>query len=243
VTLGFIAIVLGILFVAVGSRVTAPGDPRKISHAHTTGHHLRFGWNAFRAHRTGFIAGTLLLFVSWVILEFLVVALTHSRIRGTPFINLALHLIFLVAFGALLARLYGMALDVVDGRRTEAANAGAAVRQGIAVLVCALSYALIVASGLVLLVIPGVYVAVRYAPWLHFAVTSHIRDTMESLRRAGALTKGQWLLVGSHVLACLLANIGGAALLGIGLLISFPVALLATASLFRTLEHPTSGVA
>lgn len=170
-------------------------------------------------------------------------AVTRSQILGAAVINLALHAAFLVAFGALLARLYALALAVVDGAPTNTTPSVSPVRRGIAVSACALLYSVLVAGGLVLLVFPGVYAAVRYAPWLHIAVNAEPRDISQSMRRAAALTKGHWLQVAGFVLVCLLINLGGSALLGIGLLVTVPVSLLASASLFRALERPTSGVA
>ena len=41
------------------------------------------------------------------------------------------------------------------------------------------------------------------------------------------------------LLAALALNLAGAALLGLGLLISFPVSLLAVASFYRALQDPT----
>ncbi len=84
--------------------------------------------------------------------------------------------------------------------------------------------------------LPGVYVAVRYCLFGHVIAASE-SSAVEALREAGALTLGRWWAMGRFLAVVLAINVAGAALLGLGLLVSFPVSLLATASLYRTLER------
>jgi uncharacterized membrane protein len=57
------------------------------------------------------------------------------------------------------------------------------------------------------------------------------------LRDAAALSRGRWWTVCVVMLMALLLNLAGAAFLGLGLLITFPVSLLAKSDLYRSLQR------
>jgi uncharacterized membrane protein len=89
--------------------------------------------------------------------------------------------------------------------------------------------------GLALLVLPGVYIAVRYALF-GYVIASRPVSGLEALRQAAKVSEGKrWRLLGLLLIALGL-NLAGAALLGVGLMISFPVSLLAAANFFRDLQ-------
>jgi len=95
-------------------------------------------------------------------------------------------------------------------------------------------YSLIVAVGLLLFVIPGIILAVRYLFFSYFVVEKRARP-VEALAQSSAATEGvRWDLF-VFVLALLLLNIVGALLLLIGLLITVPISYLAAARVYRTL--------
>lgn len=95
-------------------------------------------------------------------------------------------------------------------------------------------YSLIVAVGLVLFVIPGIILAVRYLFFGYFVVEKGARP-VAALAQSSAATEGvRWDLF-VFVLVLLLLNILGALLLLIGLLITVPVSYLASARVYRTL--------
>jgi hypothetical protein len=85
---------------------------------------------------------------------------------------------------------------------------------------------------------PGVYIAVRYALFGHILASRRVSG-LETLREAGALSQGRWWKVCCFLLLLLALNLAGAALLGLGLLVSFPVSLLAASSFLRTLQRLT----
>jgi hypothetical protein len=60
-----------------------------------------------------------------------------------------------------------------------------------------------------------------------------------ALRKAAALARGSWASLDALFLIAFLLNIAGMALLGIGLVISFPVSLLAIAGFYRSLQPAT----
>jgi hypothetical protein len=197
--------------------------------------HFRIAWVAFKAYPRLFVLSMLILFGAWGSLELAVVAV--HRWGVIP--NLALHLAFLVLFSGLMVGIQSMALQVVDGFVPTLRSLFAVLERGPSFLFALCLYIAAVACGLLLLVVPGVYLAVRYAPFGHVIASRQVSG-LEALREAGALTQGRWWKVCSFMLLLLALNLAGAALLGLGLLITFPVSLLAASSFLR--EGATSVV-
>ena len=171
------------------------------------------------------------LFGSWVILELGVVAL-HS-LGLVPW--LALHVAFLIVFSGLIVGIQAMALQAVDGAAPSVSSLPGMLKRGPAYLIALCLYCAAVTCGLLLLVVPGVYLAGRFA-FFGCVISSQEASAVKALRAAGALARGRWWNVCGFVFLLLTLNLVGAALLGIGLLVSFPLSLLASASFFRSLE-------
>jgi uncharacterized membrane protein len=201
--------------------------------------HFRTGWRAFRAQPGVFVASLLILFASWAALEVSVIALHRFGVV----LDVLLHLAFLVVFSGLAAGLVAIALEVLSERKGSLETLFSLLARGPRVLLGACLYLLGTVAGLILLVVPGIYLAVR---WALFGMVLATRDAtaVESLRAAGSLSEGRWPAMCGFLARVLLLNLAGAAVLGVGLLVTVPVTLLATGSLFRTLEaarNPGSG--
>jgi hypothetical protein len=194
--------------------------------------HFRIAWAEFKAHWRVFVIAELILFGSWVSLELAVVAV-H---RWGMFPSLALHLGFLFLFSGLMVGIQSIAQQAVDGFVPSLRSLPAMLDRGPSFLLALCVYGVGVVCGFLLLVAPGVYVAVGYAPFGHIIASRRVSG-FEALREARALSRGRWWNVCSFLLLLLALNLAGAALLGVGLLVSFPVSLLAASSFFRTLQH------
>jgi uncharacterized membrane protein len=101
-------------------------------------------------------------------------------------------------------------------------------------LVATISYSLIVGFGLLLLVIPGLMFAVRFAFYGYFVVDRDV-GPHEALAQSETATQGARLDLFLLGLLLIVLNVLGAMLLFIGLLISIPVSTLAVARAYRTL--------
>jgi uncharacterized membrane protein len=97
-----------------------------------------------------------------------------------------------------------------------------------------LLYALIVAGGTILLIVPGIIFAVRYA-FYGYAIVDRGAQPVESMAQSAAATKGVWWNVSLFGLVLILLNILGAMLLGVGLLLTAPTSALASAWVYRRL--------
>jgi hypothetical protein len=194
--------------------------------------HLRIAWCAFEAHWRVFVLATLVLFGAWAGLELAVATLHRLGVA----LNVVLHLAFLVLFSGLMVGFHGIALQAIEGRAPTLKDLTGLLARGPTVLLAWCLYCLAVAAGLVLLVVPGVHIAVRYSLFGH-VLASRQASALDALREAGSLAQGRWWALCRCLLAVAALNLAGAAILGLGLFISLPVGLLATASLFRALQR------
>ena len=99
-----------------------------------------------------------------------------------------------------------------------------------------LPFALIVAGGLVLLIVPGVVWAVTYgfAPLL---CAAEGLAPVEALRESRRLTRGHRGSLLVFALFCVGANLLGALALGVGLFVTVPTTLIATVHVLRRLQQ------
>jgi uncharacterized membrane protein len=193
--------------------------------------HFKIAWAACKAHWNVFVLSVFVLLGSWAILEVAVTLV--SRWGVIP--NLALHAIFLFFFSGLLVGIHGMALKAVRGSIPTLRTLTAMLDRGPSFLLALCVYLVATLCGLALLVLPGLYIAVRYALF-GYVIASRPVSGLEALRQAARLSEGKrWRMLGLLLIGAAL-NLAGAALLGVGLVISFPVSLLAAASFFRSLQ-------
>jgi hypothetical protein len=194
--------------------------------------HFQNAWKAFKSYPRVFIISMLTLFASWVTLEIAVISLQRLGVV----VWLILHLAFFVLFSGLMAGLHRLALETMNGKVPELANLTALLGRGPTFLLAFCIYSAAVIAGLVLLIIPGIYLAVKYALFGQVLAATGTTAT-QALRGAAALSDGRWWTVFLLLLSAMLLNLAGAAFLGIGLFLTFPVSLLAISDLYRTLPQ------
>lgn len=94
----------------------------------------------------------------------------------------------------------------------------------------------LVALGTILLVIPGIFLALSFMFVSYVVVDEHL-SLNKALKRSYALATGvRWKLLGFVIVVGLL-NIVGIALLGVGFLVTMPVSGLASMHLYKSLKH------
>jgi uncharacterized membrane protein len=195
--------------------------------------HFQNAWKAFKSYPRVFLISMLILFGSWAALEVAVVALQRFGVV----VWLILHLAFFVFFSGLMVGLHRIAQETVDGKAPKLANLTSLLGRGPTFLLAFCIYSAVVLVGLAFLVVPGIYVAVRYALFGQVLATTST-TAPQALRDAAALSDGRWWTLFPLVLMAILLNLAGMAFLGLGLLITFPVSLLATSDLYRSLQQP-----
>lgn len=180
-----------------------------------------------------------LIALMWGVLESLVIG--FSTAPGS-FAHAVLHLLWFAAMSFPESAMLRVASSVSDRGSWARADITGTMRVVPAFTLTKFLYLGAVVLGLALLVVPGLYVAGRYGVWGFV----HVRESagpLGALVRAQELSAGlRWRLLGFGLLATLL-NLVGAAVLGLGLLITIPWTILAAARIDQQLRQDTGGAA
>lgn len=102
-------------------------------------------------------------------------------------------------------------------------------------IVASILYGLLVGIGLLLLVVPGVYFALKYQFYPFFIVTKNA-GILESGKLSAEATKGLKLQLLGYCLVAFLIVVAGALALFVGLLVAIPVVSIAYAYVFNKLK-------
>jgi uncharacterized membrane protein len=193
---------------------------------------FRFAWRAL-AQRFGLFAAILLTFAAaWVVLEVVVVYGQHFGIV----LWAVAHVAFLVFFAGLEAGLASVCLALYDGDAPTIASAFAHLALGPKLLAGQIIYLLLVVAGLALLVVPGIYLAARFALF-SFRLVDGESNLVAAFRQSAALSKGALGQLSLLITALLLLNVLGAAVLGLGLFVTVPLSVLIMATVYRQLTR------
>jgi uncharacterized membrane protein len=128
-----------------------------------------------------------------------------------------------------------MALKTVDDRTPQVGDLFASLSLGPAYLLALCIYCAAVSLRFALLIVPGIYLAIRYCLFAQI-ITDKSARPLVALRDAAVLARGNWWQLGAWFLIALLLTTAGVVTLGLGLVISFPVSLLAIAGFYRSLQ-------
>jgi hypothetical protein len=197
--------------------------------------HFHTGWRLFKARAVVFVFSMILLFLSGIVLKTALLILHRSDFA----IWLVILLAWLFLCSGMIVGLHVMALKSVDGRIPQVADLFASLGLGPAYLLALCIYCAAVSLGFALLIIPGIYLAIRYCLFAQI-ITDKSAGALAALRDAAALARGNWSQLGALFLIAFLLNVAGAAILGLGLVISFPVSLLAIAGFYRSIRPATA---
>lgn len=204
-----------------------------MTHSFSIEEALRFGWHKTREHSS---------LVFQVVLTILALQVATSVVQNTigqtPLGILAI--IVLSVLGVFLgAGAMHIALKLAHGTHAHYRDIMPPFTLVWPYFLSGLLAGLATLAGLILLVIPGIYLALRFS-MARFAVLEGARP-VESLRKSTHITRGhRWHLLGFFLVLALL-NIVGAILLLVGLLITLPVSAFAYAHVYLKLKGHHAG--
>ena len=128
-----------------------------------------------------------------------------------------------------------IALKVIDGQKPKLEDLYKSYPLFVNYLLASILVGLMVVAGLILLVIPGIYLALKYQFTLFLVVDKKMK-VMDAIKKSGEMTEGKLMdLLGLALVAILITMLGALAL-GVGLLVSTPVTMLAYAYVYRQLS-------
>jgi hypothetical protein len=178
---------------------------------------IRRGWALFREDPGAFIGFTALSFVGLAVLS-------HVPLGGP---------LLAMASGPLWAGLYFVGLARLSGERpTDFSDFFAGFGRFLPLLLAGLLTSLFIAAGLVLLVVPGVYLAVAYLFTLPLIVDRGI-DFWQAMELSRKTVTRRWFSFTGFALLLFLINLAGVLVVVVGLLVSVPVSFLAIAAAYR----------
>lgn len=159
---------------------------------------------------------------------------------GSPYAQPHTHpLISLISWTASLFLQIGLtraSLNIVSGEEATVATLFSQGDKWLKSMGATILYFLMVAVGLVLLIVPGIYLALRFVMYQH-AIVDRNMGIREALQYSADLTKNNVFSVLGLGLLCLLAVIAGTIALLVGLVYAVPVVTLAFSLAYRSLQY------
>ncbi len=196
------------------------------------GEAIRFGWETTKSN-LGFFIG--LFFILFLIAAFLGY-FASSFEEPSPMLSLLFNIGSTVFNVIASIGLIMVALKFYNGEKGESGDffrfTGSLLLRFLA---GSFLLGFIVSLGLLLLVVPGIILAIKFQFYNYFIVEKDM-GPIEALKASWVLTTGvKWELFLFALLLGLI-NIAGALALGVGLLITLPISLMATAYVYRKLS-------
>ena len=132
-------------------------------------------------------------------------------------------------------------LNIVSGKPVDIAMLfGEGRKLGSAILATIL-YVLMVMGGLVLLVVPGIYIALRFGQYKNAIVDKDL-GAIDALKYSAKITQGNVLNLFGFGIVCFLIIIAGLLALVVGLIVAIPVTFLASFVAYRWLQYGRASI-
>lgn len=194
------------------------------------GDYFSRGWEIFKAKALLFVLFTLLLVVIQIVISILPAPIGTRGEDGAS--GGILSLAFNIVAPALTAGYYFVAFQIARNRDAVFNDFFQGFNKFLPIFLVSLVSTILTAIGFVLLVLPGVYLAVAYlfAQPLVIDKSADFWQAMETSRRL--ITK-KWFSFFGLLLLIFLLNFGGAILLGVGLLVTIPLSVCIIAAAYE----------
>lgn len=197
------------------------------------GEYISQGWELFKKNIGGYIGFTIVL----VVLSLIFAQINRS---ASPLGSV----ISLVVTGPLTAGWYIVAFKQLRSRPPEFGDFFKGFNNFLPFFLVYLITGILISLGLVLLILPGIYLAVAYIFAMPFAVAQRM-DFWSAMEASRKLITKNWFSFFGFVLVLFLINVVGALLLGVGLLVTIPLSVCATAAAYADIvglsELPLAG--
>jgi uncharacterized membrane protein len=192
---------------------------------------LKEAWELFKKN-LNLLLGLIGVYLAYYIAQWLISYLFGN----TPLASL-LSLIFAILFLAIQLGAYNMILKLVDGKNAVLKDLYTYPNLTMKVVknvVAGFLVGLAVVGGLILLIIPGIYIAVRLMFFTYYIIDKDA-GIIDSLKMSWELTKNGVMNLFLLALIFLAINFVGAILV-VGLAVTMPLTFLATALLYRKFQ-------
>ena len=195
---------------------------------------LQYGWNVMKAHFWFFVG---VLIVAWAIawVPHIIANVLQEESAG---LSLLFRIVGWVADIIVSIGLITIALKFMDDKEPKFEDLFSFKPFFWKYLGAAILTGLVVCAGFILLLIPGIYWALKFQFFGYFVVEQGC-DPVEAMRKSSRITKSvKWKLFGFGIVLAVI-NIVGAICLLVGLFVTIPTTLLAYSSVYRKLFGQT----
>lgn len=192
---------------------------------------LLFGWNTFKKDWKFLIT----IFIAVWVISAILSNIVSSVYENASYVGIIPQLLAYVVNAILALGIVKIMLDLTDKKTHSWRSLYLEYPKTIRYILATILYAVIVVGGLILLVIPGIYFAVKYQFYAYFIVDKDM-GVMDSLKKSASITKGSLMNLFLFGLISAVLSILGLLVFGIGLLVVIPVLSIASAYIFRKLE-------
>jgi uncharacterized membrane protein len=192
---------------------------------------LKYGWETFKTNVPFFIGFMVVLGLLTVVPDYIAEKIFAPRSVGLVLVKIVLRLIGLV-LGMASTRI---SLDIHDYGQPDLSRIESIVPQIGSYLVGKIIYGLAVLVGLVLLIIPGIVVAYMFL-YVGYLIIDRGLGPIAALSESRVVTDGYKMDLFLFSLVVALVNIVGVVCLFVGLFVTIPVTLMASAYVYRRLS-------
>lgn len=196
---------------------------------------LALGWDTMKQNLWFFVG---ILIVSWLLTGIPSTAADNLQ-EDAAGIALFLRIIQVVLQTIVSIGLINIQLKFLEGQKPEFGELFKFQKHFWRFLGASILYGLLVVAGFLLLIVPGVYWAIKYQ-YFGYCIVDRDAGVMDSFKQSAHITETvKWKLLGFGILVGLI-NILGFLCLIIGLFATVPTTMMATAAVYRNLLKQTS---
>jgi hypothetical protein len=179
--------------------------------------YIKQGWEMFKEHIGEFVGFTLLIFV--------ISAISSKLGFIGPFFSSAIN-------SALFAGFVIAAFKLLSGKSFQFSDFFNGFNYFLPLFLAGLVVGFLVSIGMVLLVIPGIYLAVGYM-FTPFFIIDYRMEFWQAMETSRKIISKNWLTFFGFGLALFALNLVGLLAFGVGLLVTFPVSACAAAIAYK----------
>lgn len=191
---------------------------------------IKFGWQAAKNNLSFFIVLIVIVILVNLFLAALSSAIPERMILLSFFFNVFTSVIGMIVQIGIIK----IALGIHDNKKMEYSELFSNTDLLVNFFLGSLLYSLIVGAGFLLFIIPGIIWAIKFQFFDYLIVEQNLKP-MEAIKRSGALTKGYKFRLFGLMVVIVFINLAGLLALGIGLLFTVPVSLMAMVRAYRVL--------
>lgn len=199
---------------------------------------FKASWQAFKANWMLVLAvGFVMVVVQW-----LPGLLTELGIVSETGLSMALVSLVSTIFGLILTMgwIY-IAIKLMRGESAEFSDLWSKTDRLVPYFLASLLVGVLVGLGLILLIVPGIILALMYM-YVPYIIVDTKAGVMDALKQSSELTKGIRMKLLGFVVVIIGLNIVGAMLFGLGLILTIPLSALAQAYVYNRLLGRTETV-